>query len=103
MPLHCRALPAVLLAACIPLIPIRSFAATEALKAWTAASDTILAHVGKTGQSPPGPPALGNLSSTSAAGTLVTLSRAGRTRACQGSLHPEAATLDEEAVRLARA
>ncbi len=103
MPAPGRVYRAVLLAACVTLFPIRSFAATEAINAWTAARDTILAHVRNIGQSPSGPPALGNLSSTTAAGTIVTLSRAGRTRACQGSLHPEAATLDEEAVRLARA
>ncbi|MBI3392121.1 MAG: AMMECR1 domain-containing protein [Nitrospirae bacterium] len=99
MPPLGRVLQAVLAAAFPLLLPARSDAATEASAAWAAARDAILTE---TGYSSSGPPAFRHFSSSPAAGTIVTLSRAGRTRACQGSLHPEAVTLDEEAVRLAR-
>lgn len=103
MPSTCRVFVAVLLAACIPLLPIRSFAATEALHAWMSARDAILVETGRSSFDSPAFRPIAGGSPSPASGTIVTLSRAGRTRACQGSLHPEAATQGDEAVRVAKA
>ena len=100
MPAPGRVLRAVFLVACFSLLPVRSSAATEALGVWAAARDAILDRVAPSSFDSR---SLAGLSSMPSKGTIVTLSRAGKTRACQGSLHPEAATQRDETVRVARA
>lgn len=90
----------VFLAACILSLPARSHAAGDAPSAWHAVRDEILAA---TGLHTLGSAKITGLSSAPPKGTIVTLSRSGITRSCQGSIHPEASTQGDEAVRVARA
>lgn len=100
MPAPGPVLRAVLLAACILPLPGQSHASTDASSAWQAARNAILNRVGPSSLDSR---SLAGLSSMPPKGTIVTLSRAGKTRACQGSLHPEAATQRDETVRVAHA
>lgn len=100
MPAPGPVLRAAFLAVCILSLPARSHAAGDASSAWHAVRHEILAA---TGLHTLGSAEIAGLSSAPPKGTIVTLSRSGKTRSCQGSLHPEAATQGDEAVRVARA